>query len=223
MYAFGNRNDMTVIDEPFYAYYLHNHPSIDHPGRVEVLESQPTDYQTVIKKAVLQPITTDYLFVKNMAHHLDGSDWSFLTSVKNIFLIREPRQLIASFAQVIHEPKILDIGLKLEYEIFEYLRAQGQKPIVIDSGMLLQDPETYLKQLCNKLDIPFSDKMLNWSPGPRKEDGIWAKYWYDNVHASSGFRKQKTSERLFPEHLLSLLEEADFYYNQLSQYRLEIC
>lgn len=29
--------------------------------------------------------------------------------------------------------------------------------------------------------------MLEWKSGPIKEDGIWAKYWYENVHQSTGF------------------------------------
>ena len=29
--------------------------------------------------------------------------------------------------------------------------------------------------------------MLQWEKGARIEDGIWAKYWYKNIHNSSGF------------------------------------
>ena len=27
--------------------------------------------------------------------------------------------------------------------------------------------------------------------GPKKEDGIWAKYWYQNVHNTTTFNKYK--------------------------------
>ena len=43
MYAFRERPDTTVVDEPLYAAYLARHPDLDHPGRDEVLASQPTD------------------------------------------------------------------------------------------------------------------------------------------------------------------------------------
>ena len=52
MYSFGNRMDMTVIDEPFYGYYLDIHPEIDHPGRSETLASMPTDYRAIITEII---------------------------------------------------------------------------------------------------------------------------------------------------------------------------
>ena len=29
--------------------------------------------------------------------------------------------------------------------------------------------------------------MLSWPPGPRDTDGVWGRYWYDAVWASTGF------------------------------------
>jgi Sulfotransferase domain len=41
MRAWENRPDTVVVDEPLYAYYLAA-TGIDHPGRDEVIASQPT-------------------------------------------------------------------------------------------------------------------------------------------------------------------------------------
>ena len=60
--------------------------------------------------------------------------------------------------------------------------------------------------------------MLQWSMGPKPYDGVWAPYWYENVWKSTGFKKQKTSNRSFPKHLVPLLEEANYYYEQLSNH-----
>jgi len=30
--------------------------------------------------------------------------------------------------------------------------------------------------------------MLSWAAGARPEDGVWAPYWYANVHNSTGFK-----------------------------------
>ena len=46
MYSFGNRKDTSVVDEPMYAYYLHN-TGIDHPGKEAVLGSLPIDLEKV--------------------------------------------------------------------------------------------------------------------------------------------------------------------------------
>ena len=34
--------------------------------------------------------------------------------------------------------------------------------------------------------------MLHWPEGPRATDGIWAKYWYEQVERSSGFLRDET-------------------------------
>jgi len=126
--------------------------------------------------------------------------------------------LIASFAQVIEKPAIRDIGLKHEYELFAHLVEQGVEPIVINSGQILENPERELSRLCHHLSIPFDRQMLHWSAGPKPYDGIWAPHWYENVWESTGFKKQATSRRAFPEHLKPLLEEAYYYYDQLSNH-----
>ena len=221
MYSFGNRKDMTAIDEPFYGYYLHIHPEIDHPGRAETLATMPTDYAGIVKDIIEADYPTPHVFFKNMAHHLDQGDWSFIKQLKNLFLIRNPKQLIASFAQVIPNPTMLDIGLKLEWEILEYAQSSGSDYVVLDSNEVLKDPKTVLSKMSDQLGIPFSEEMLAWKAGPRPEDGCWAKYWYANVHKSTGWKKQETSSRPFPERLQPLLDEAVIYYDRLAKYAIK--
>ena len=47
MRAWENRPDTAVADEPLYAFYL-DRTGIDHPGRDEVIASQPTDWRVVL-------------------------------------------------------------------------------------------------------------------------------------------------------------------------------
>ena len=220
MYSFGNRSDMSIVDEPFYAYYLHSHPEIDHPGKAETLASQSIDIKEIMTEVIEGHYPTDHVFFKNMAHHMDGLDWSYIKGHKNLFLIRNPRQLIASFSQVIANPTMLDIGLELEWKIFEYCQSIGADCIVLDSNRILENPEDVLTRLCDKLEIPFSTEMLAWEAGPRAADGVWAKYWYGNVHQSIGFKKQQTSARPFPPRLQPLLDSAQKYYEKLLAYSL---
>lgn len=220
MYSFGNRADMSIVDEPFYAYYLHQHPELVHPGREEILASMSTDYKEVLETIIDFDYPTDHVFFKNMAHHLYASDWSFIKDLKNIFLIRNPAQLIASFAQVMPKPTMQDIGLKLEWALYEEAQKLGATSIVLDSNALLDQPQKTLTLLCQLLEIPFSDEMLAWEPGPREADGVWAQYWYTNVHKSTGFKTQATSVRPFPKHLKGLLKEATVYYEKLLEQAL---
>jgi len=221
MYSFGNRPDMSIVDEPFYAYYLHKHPEIDHPGREETLKELPASFDEVIASLIDADYPSPHVFFKNMAHHLDATDLSFTLPLKNVFLIREPKQLIASFAQVIPNPTLLDIGLKLEWEIFSYLKERNGNYVVLNSNEVLKNPKAVLSKLCEQLDLPFAEEMLAWPAGPRPEDGSWAKYWYANVHQSTGFQKQMTSSRPFPERLQPLLNEAQKYYDSLVEYSIK--
>jgi hypothetical protein len=220
MYSFAQRKDTHVLDEPFYACYLVRSQA-DHPGKKEVLESQPQREEDVLE-SIFGPWPTPVLFIKNMAHHIEVmDDRSFLEDVTNIFLIRNPHQIIASYAQVIHSPVMRDIGIEYQYQLFHMLQERGQNPLVVDSGLLLEDPASVLRQLCERAGIVFSTDMLHWQPGPKPYDGVWATHWYANVHQSTGFEKQPTSNRQLPRHLQSLCDKANNYYEKLLPFSLK--
>ena len=212
MYSFSRRPDTKVIDEPFYAHYLDT-TGINHPGREETLNSMSSDINEVLKN-INKTNGCEVLFLKNMAHHHQNMDLDFLKNMTNLFLVRNPKQLIASFAQVISTPTMQDIGLKKSWELFN--KIENQNPVVLDSAEILKDPKRLLTKLCDRLGINFYTEMLSWPVGGIKEDGAWAKYWYKNVHNSTGFIKQKTSSRELPKHCESLYLEALKYYNKLT-------
>ncbi|WP_462248304.1 sulfotransferase-like domain-containing protein [Ekhidna sp.] len=218
MYSFAQHSKIKVIDEPFYAHYL-VHTGINHPGRDETIASMSEDANQVIEEIKALEEVHEIVFVKNMAHHHEGLDWNYLKDWHNVFLIRDPKQLIASFAQVIPEPTMQDIGLKHEADLLDFIDEHGaHDSIVIDSNDILKDPEKGLSDLFQKLSIPFEKGMLSWEKGPIPEDGTWAKYWYKNVHGSTGFAKQKTSERPLPDQCKSLYENALPFYEKLKNY-----
>ncbi len=212
MYSFSRRPDTTVIDEPFYAHYLST-TGIDHPGRYETLKFMSSDIDEVLSD-IFSKQKCEVLFLKNMAHHHQQMKLDFLENMTNLFLVRNPHQLIASFAQVIENPTLQDIGLEKSWELFNIVKRQN--PIVLDSAEILKDPKGLLKKLCKKLQIKFYDEMLSWKKGGIKEDGPWAKFWYKNVHNSNGFTKQKTSSRELPKNCQSLYIESLKYYDKLS-------
>lgn len=218
MYSFAQRSDTTVVDEPFYACYL-SKTKVNHPGKEDVLKAQSTD-EEVVKEQLFREHKNPVLFIKNMAHHIEvlASD-DFLAQCIPVFLIRNPKQLIASYAEVMNKPMMRDIGMEHEYHLFE--RLKHKNPVVIDSGLVLENPESVLRQLCERVELKFEQAMLSWPAGPKPYDGVWAPYWYANVHRSTGFEKQVTSERPLPDNLYSLCEEADGYYKKLLQYALK--
>jgi hypothetical protein len=219
MYSFAQRPDTIVLDEPFYAVYL-SRSDANHPGAADVMSTQSADEDTVLR-AIFKDWPKPVLFIKNMAHHIEVLDKAFLNKVNNVFLIRDPKQIISSYAEVIQEPRMRDIGIQYQFEIFEEMQKEGRQPVVIDSGLLLQNPRSVLTKLCDAIGIDFFDSMLHWPAGPKSYDGIWAPHWYANVHRSTGFERQASSSRPLPPNLAPLYEEAANYYGKLLSFAIE--
>jgi hypothetical protein len=221
MYSFANRQDTQVIDEPMYAHYLLK-SGVEHPAGKEVLESMHQELSEILSDYIFPRIQKPVYFIKNMAHHFLGMDPSFILNLKNVFLIRDPKLIIRSFAKVIEYPRLQDIGVGIESELYDFLILNNQKAIVIDSADILKNPEKALRLLCKALDINFYSEMLTWEKGPRAEDGPWAKYWYKNLHSSTGFKKTNYEEVIIPDHLESLYQEALPYYQKLKKHSIKI-
>jgi hypothetical protein len=220
MYSFANRGDCFVIDEPFYAYYLKTSGKI-HPGREEIIRSQSNDIEVIYNTISVKDYGKKILFIKNMAKHFIQLDYHYLAAFKNVFLIRNPYQLIASYSTVVAHPEMEDIGARRQYLIYKELVEKGEKPIVLDSGEVLKNPEKVLSNLCDRLNIPYTNRMLKWEKGALAEDGVWAKFWYKNVHNSKGFQKQKTSNRTLDDSLMNLYKEARKYYDILFDHSIK--
>jgi hypothetical protein len=216
MRSFGSRPDTVAVDEPLYAYYL-DATGIDHPGREQILASQPRRWDEVAAQLTGPvPGSPAVYYQKHMTHHLlpeVGRDW--LGALTHAFLIRDPAHVVASYAKVRGEPTLDDLGYPQQLEIF---RAFGGP--VVDAADVLRDPAGTLDRLCGALGIGFDEAMLSWKPGPRAEDGVWAPHWYASVHASTGFAPYQPSPAVVPDRLRALVEAAQPYYDEMAAHRL---
>ena len=217
MYSFRQRPDTRVVDEPLYGHYL-TATDADHPGASEVVAAMDCDGERVVRKVILGPCETPVLFFKNMAHHLAGLDGTFLPEIINVLLTRDPREMLPSLAEQLPSPSLRDTGLREQVEILEAALRGGKPPIVLDARELLLDPAGVLEQTCKRLSIPFDEAMLRWPDGPKPEDGVWAKHWYRNVHASTGFDEYRPKPGPFPEELKPLLRECSPLYEELRRH-----
>jgi hypothetical protein len=216
MRSFENRPDCTVVDEPLYAAYLAA-TGLDHPGREDVIASQPTDPAEVVRSLVSGPLTTPLQYQKHMTHHvLPGIDRGPMAALAHAFLVREPERVLTSYAKVREEPTLEDLGLPQQVELFETFGGP-----VVDAADVLRDPRTTLGLLCAALGVPFDEAMLAWPAGPRDSDGVWSPHWYAGVEASTGFAAYSPgSGDPLPDHLQPLLERCRPYYDALAPYRL---
>ena len=219
MYSFAQRPDIHVVDEPLYGHYLRV-SGAEHPGRDEVIAAMNCDGNDVMRELVeRQAATSRRLFLKNMAHHFVGLDSASLDRFTNVFLIRDPREMLPSLTIQVPHARLADTGLQRQWEMFEQLSAVGSAPVVVDSRELLIDPGGVLADLCAALDLVFDEAMLSWPAGPRPEDGVWAPHWYQAVHRSTGFAPY-APKRDFPGHLEGLLEECAPWYEKLFAHAL---
>ncbi|MBI1197664.1 MAG: HAD family hydrolase [Phenylobacterium sp.] len=220
MRSFENRGDCVVVDEPFYAAYLAR-TGLDHPMRDEVLAAQPRDWQAVV--ADLAKLDAPVVYEKQMAHHmLEGFGLDWAAGRRNAFLIRDPAEVLASYVAKRGEVTLDDIGAVRQRELFEREADRlGRAPPVVRGADVLADPAGMLKALCAALDIPFTEKMLAWPPGPRASDGVWAPAWYDSVERSTGFETpQRRAYPPLPDALKRIAEAARPHYEALAAHRL---
>lgn len=224
MRAWENRDDCAVWDEPLYGHYLYK-TGIAHPGAEDVIADQGTDWQaTVDRCAGDAPQQKPLFYQKHMTLHLlPEIDRSFLSSLVNCFLIREPERVIASYAAVRSDLTLEDIGFIQQAELFDcVIKITREIPIVIDSREFLQKPEEMLLALCEKLGVAFDANMLHWPAGPRESDGVWAKYWYESVWNSTGFTVYQEKPVKLSRCDRNIAEQAQPYYELLFEHRLQV-
>ena len=228
LYAFGRRGDAAVVDEPFYAYYLAR-SGADHPGRAEVLTFQPTAAAAAVAhlRERLAAAGRAHGFVKDMGHHLRplvadlGGDEP-LPEARRVFLVRDPRDAIPSYAAVHPHPTSADIGLVDQYALWRADRERGLLPLVVDADDLAAAPLPTLRALCEALALPFTPDMATWPPGYLPDAVPWAPYWYRSVQASGGLAPQRSTRRPLPADCVELLAAVAPLYAELRAHRLPV-
>ena len=220
MYSFASRPKCLVVDEPFYGMYLKNN-NVAHPGKDEILSQMPINYDHVFSKLEkLIAKSPDEIYIKNMSHHIVDLNLDWFNKTSYIFWIRHPKKVINSFAKIVDNITLKDIGYKDQFKIWNYIKNTNVPKLIVDTDDLLNDPENILKLICKTLGISWANKMLSWEKGPKSFDGVWAPYWYSNAHQTTGFKKIETKIEISKSHQ-KLIEQSLPYYNTLFDKRLK--
>ncbi len=223
MRAWENRPDCTVSDEPLYAHYL-AHTGLDHPARDEVIAAGEIDWHNVVEDLTgPAPGGAPVWYQKHMTHHLlPHIDRGWIAQLRNVLLIRDPREVVASYLKSRATVTAEDIGLQQQVALYEELAAAGDPPPIIDAGDFLRAPESHLRALCDRLGIEFTDRMLSWPKGPRDSDGIWAPHWYAHVWKSTGFECPDRRDIELTGEAARVAEACSNAYRQLHALRLRV-
>lgn len=224
MRAWENRGDCAVSDEPLYAAYLVE-TGLDHPGRDAVIAAGETDWRRAVDALLgAAPHGAPLWYQKHMSHHLTpGMTVDWVLGLRNVFLIRDPAEVVASYLKSRATVTPDDIGLPQQGRLFDLLRERlGETPPVIDAGDFLRAPEAHLRALCARLGIAFTPRMLAWPAGPRDSDGVWAPYWYDAVWKSTGFEPWRAREHRLDSEALAVADACRPVYERLRGFRIRV-
>ncbi|MFT5287277.1 MAG: hypothetical protein ACI8TQ_003459 [Planctomycetota bacterium] len=221
MRSFESRASCRVIDEPLYSHYL-KVTGLDHPMAAEIIEHHESDWRKVVDELSAPLADGDALYYqKQMSHHLTPDierDW--MSEVTHAFLIRDPAEMLISLNKKLPSPTALDTGLLQQLDLYRSLSATGERPPVIDSRNVLENPRGVLTKLCEALGIAFEESMLSWAPGKRDSDGCWADHWYGNVFETTQFGTWKPRTEALPPSLEPVLPIAQAAYDELFAERL---
>jgi len=176
------RGDFQVVHEPF--SYLAEFGESAVAGRVA--RSEPELLGALRALAGRWPVffkdTTDERYPGVLA------DQAFLAAdAVHTFIIRHPRDTIASYHAV--NPKVVShqIGFEAQYEIYRAVHAAtGAPPLVIDADDLVARPQATVRAYCAAVGIGYLPQALRWQPGSRPE---WqpTRRWHVTASVSTGF------------------------------------
>jgi len=181
------------VDEPLYAAWLLATGAM-HPMRAAILEHHESDWKAVVA-SLEGAVPTPILYEKHISKHLcDHMDRAWLRSHRHAFLIRDPLPMLRSFQRKVDRVTVEETGLPQQAELWSWLdRHLGVQAPVIDARDLLTSPTVMLPRMADALGVPFDAAMLEWAPGRRDTDGIWAQHWYDAVERSRAFHPYQES------------------------------
>ncbi len=187
---FMERGDFTILHEPFsYLFYFHEKRAPIPYGHQD--PNHPQTYPD-IKNYILSEAEKALVYFKDMCFHCFDhiiDDDTFLNSIENTFLIRDPEKTILSHYTVNPEVTSVEIGFELQWKIFDKVKKlTGKTPAVIDADDLEDDPERVVKAYCEALSIEFLPESLTWQPGHKSEWDSW-KEWHTDAAKSSGIVK----------------------------------
>lgn len=218
MYAFAARDDCVVVDEPFYAAWLAA-TGTAHPMRAEILAAQSTDPDAVAGACAQAP-ASGHVYQKHMVHHMaPGFDRSFMAGAVNLFLIRHPARVVASYHAKREHPTPADIGATEILALWEEARALGPAPVVAAED-IRADPAATLQRLCSAIGLPWQPQMTRWPAGGHPADGVWARHWYGSVHRSTGFAGAEGPLPDLPPGLAAVADAARPAYQVLHRHRV---
>ncbi len=178
----AERGDFTVVHEPF--SYLAEFGYADVAG--SRVTSAPELIAVLRSLASRRPAFAKETTGKRYPEVLSSPEFLGAADAVHTFLIRHPRETIASYHALNPAAARHKIGFESLHEIFASVtRLSGREPIVVDAADLMRRPRAVVEAYCARAGIPFLPAALAWRPACLPE---WepSRRWHAEVAASTG-------------------------------------
>ena len=231
--SFRERGDCTCHHEPFMYFYYLEKQGTPYPG-FDPEESRPRKLDDIAAMVSGDtPHNRDHVFFKDMSYyiidHLDPL-MPMMAKLVSIFLIRDPRLSLASYAKLDPDFTLEEGGLEAQWRHFDALQRAGLPVMVIDAASISASPAPAMTLLCHFAGIPFIESALSWQPDHLPDDWEQAKAWHQGSIASTGFAPpdQRDPDDVFSKAALTLPHLHDYmahhlpYYQRLKEHAITV-
>jgi Sulfotransferase domain len=195
------RGDFVAVHEPFSYLAEFGHVDVDGTRLTSAPELLAGLRSLAARRPVFIKETTGRRYPEVLA------DRQFMAQdARHTFLIRHPRETIASRRVIDPRPTLEKIGFESQYEVFAAAAAATSTaatdsaggPVVIDSADLVARPAAIIAAYCERVGIDFRPEALTWEPSDRPEWEL-SRSWHSAVAASSGFGHVPGPDRGAPD------------------------
>ena len=181
------RGDLTVLSEPFSAYYYGPERATDRFAHA--MPPDPTHDWGAILDEVLRATAKGKVFFKDMAYHVRGCLTPDLVgSFRNAFLIRHPRHTLPSLRAILPDFTLEEAGFEQQHRLMRLvIEVCPDDLVVIDGEELRRSPAAVVESFCAAVGLDFRPEALSWEPGLIPDWERWAD-WHSEVAVSTGIR-----------------------------------
>lgn len=219
---FVERDDATVLHEPFsHAYYFGEERRSERYA-----DRPPAPDQTfqAVRERVLGVDGAPIVFMKDMAYQASPlADPGFYGYFRNTFIIRDPREALASLARKWPEFTAEEAGYHDQGRLFDLVTGElRQPPVVVDASDLRSRPKEVVEAYCEAVGIPHHDDALRWQARPVD---IWQDWegWHDDAERSRGIEPPPPPPAgSLPPSLEAAVERCRPAYERLREARLTV-
>jgi hypothetical protein len=177
----AQRGDFTVVHEPFSYLAEFGYADVGGSRAGSVPELLGALRALAARRPVFAKETTGKRYPEVLA------DREFLASdARHAFLIRHPRETIASYHALNPLAPRDKIGFESLYEMYTVVAGLTRvQPLVIDAADLVRSPEAVVAGYCAWAGITFRPEALTWEPAELPEWEL-SRRWHADVAASTG-------------------------------------